>query len=96
MAMETAQPLLAELDYQYKNDEFLWSYILLYLTNTVSLSQLSVLPAAIYLVFAFQKVEEATTARVPTSPDQAAPRKRPITDPEDNAEPSSKQTRTVS
>ena len=69
-------------------------YWLLYLTNAVSLSQLSVLSTALYLVFAFQKVEE--TARVPTSLDQAPARKRPVTDPEDNIEPSSKQTRTLS
>ncbi|KAK2181344.1 hypothetical protein NP493_403g06001 [Ridgeia piscesae] len=49
---------------------------------------------SLYLVFAFQKVEE--TARVPTSLDQAPARKRPVTDPEDNLEPSSKQTRTLS
>ncbi|KAK2166906.1 hypothetical protein NP493_1300g00064 [Ridgeia piscesae] len=50
---------------------------------------------SIYLVFAFQKVEETTTAPFPTSQVQAPTRKRPIIDPGANAEPSSKQTRTL-
>ncbi|KAI0213188.1 hypothetical protein LSAT2_001812 [Lamellibrachia satsuma] len=49
----------------------------------------------IYLVFAFQKVGDATTDTGPTSPKHTPARKRPVTDPDDNTEPSTKQTRTL-